>query len=154
MNSHLLAASWGRESTPLLKQLSVRIPGMRLSPGDVGVRYLVTSASIGASAAAWYLERVAASFATFASFSKALDAATVAAVALGIGDSRIVEIPERHMILRHVGDPPVGTPLRGVEPGCFLPRPQVAHGGEQGAPDLCPTPGAGVAMALVGVMSD
>src|SRR5262249_58826115 len=27
-------------------------------------------------------------------------------------------------------------------------------GGEQGAPDLCPTPSAGVAIALVGVMSD
>src|SRR5258708_36146843 len=84
MNSHLLAASWGRESARLLKQLSVRIPGMRLSPGDVGVRYLVTSASIVASAAAWYLERVAASFATFASFSNALDAATVAPVSRSV----------------------------------------------------------------------
>src|SRR4029077_10199809 len=90
MNSPLLAAPGGGESARLLKQLSVRIPGMRLSPGDVGVRYLVTSASTVASAAAWYLERVTASFAPFASFSKALDAATVAAVSrsvLGIAGS-------------------------------------------------------------------
>ena len=50
---------------------------------------LLTSSPSSASAA-WYLERVASSFATFASFSKALDAATVAAVSrsvLGIAGS-------------------------------------------------------------------
>ena len=38
MNSHLFAASCGRASVRLLKQLSVRMPGARLSAGDVGVR--------------------------------------------------------------------------------------------------------------------
>src|SRR3974390_2757224 len=104
MNSQFLAASWGRESARLLKQLSVRIPGMRLSPGDVGVRYFVTKASIVASAAARYLERAAASCATCPSFSKALDAAAVAAVSRSV------------LGIRHVSDPPVGAPLRGVEP--------------------------------------
>ena len=38
MKTHLFAASWGRASGRLLKQLSVRMPGARLSAGDVGVR--------------------------------------------------------------------------------------------------------------------
>src|SRR3954454_14538402 len=84
MNSHLFAASWGRESGRLLKQLSVSIPGMRSSPDEVGVRCFVTSARIVDSAAARYFERDAGSLAALESFSNALEAAAVAAVSRSV----------------------------------------------------------------------